>query len=243
MDTIRGMHRRHVANFIDGKLKELQYHLDTIISGCDNSLHLFSRGLQVPSKTNQAVVFGFSAFANVVQTLKDATKIVTGMQLPWSAIEKLRHGTFMRHARNAATHDGNPVVSAWIDGRYHVPRNIIRVDDRGEECTIVAPTEDIRTLCLEFAEDLCLLVRETLLRTEEVASLNGASVSMAELEEAVTESQVMPEFAKRLFERHQQEIATKLSSIEHNPIDQAIDSIERVIGYCASKRQGDSSRP
>lgn len=232
MQELAERHRRWVANHFSGKVKELHYHLAAIVAASDQSLRLFASGHEVPSTNSQAVVYGFSAFANVIQTLKDATKTVTSEQLPWSKIESLRHGAFMRDARNAATHDGNPVVSAWVDGRYFIPAKISRLGDRGQPIEIPAPAEDIRTLCLEFTEDFCQLLRKTLLEAESVAHLKGASFSMAELEEAIAESQVMPEFAKQLFASNRQEIATSLRNVEHDPVTQAICNLDEVISYC-----------
>lgn len=225
-------HRRWVANHFGGKVKELHYHLAAIVAASDQSLRLFASGHEVPSANSQAVVYGFSAFANVVQTLKDATKTVTNEQLPWSKIELLRHGSFMRDARNAATHDGNPVVSAWVDGRYFVPAKIARLGDRGQPIEIPVPAEDVRTLCLEFAGDFCQLLCVTLLGAESVAHLRGASFSMAELDEAIAESEVMPEFAKQLFASNRQEIATSLCDVKHDPVAQAIGNLDEVIRYC-----------
>jgi hypothetical protein len=232
MQEFSERHRCWVANHFSGKVEELRYHLTAIVAASDQSLQLFTSGHQVPTANSQAVVFGFSAFANVIQTLKDATKTVTGDQLPWSNIELLRHGSFMRDARNAATHDGNPVVSAWVDGRYFVPAKISRLGDRGQVIEIPAPVEDVRTLCLEFAGDFCQLLRKTLLDTENIAHLRGASFSMVELEEAIAESKVMPEFAKELFASNRQEIAANLRNVKHDPVAQAIGYLDEVIRYC-----------
>ncbi|WP_191625326.1 hypothetical protein [Pseudomonas fluorescens] len=232
MQELSERHRRWVANHFGGKVKELHYHLAAIVAASDHSLQLFASGHQVPSANSLALVYGFSTYANVIQTLKDATKTVTGEQLPWSTIKLLRHGSFMKDARNAATHDGNPVVSAWVDGRYFVPGKITRLGDNGQVIEIPAPAEDVRTLCLEFAEDFCRLLLETLLGMENVAHLEGASFSMAELEEAITESKVMPEFAKELFASNRQEIAASLRDAKHDPVAQAIGHLDEVIRYC-----------
>ncbi|GEM_PF-1500082 len=240
MQEISERHRRWVANHFGSKVRELQYHLQTIVAACDQSLALFASGQTVPRENNQAVVYGFSAFANVVQTLKDAVKTVTGQQLPWSKIVQLRHGAFMRDARNAATHDGNPVVSAWVDGRYFVPAKMVRLGDRGQVIEIPAPTKDIRSLSLEFVEDLCQLLRETLTGLESVEQLRGALFNMAELEETIVESNVMPEFVKELFESNRQEIATSLRKVKYDPVDQAIGYLAELIQYCELK-QGQTS--
>ncbi|SDG97654.1 hypothetical protein SAMN04487926_101482 [Paraburkholderia steynii] len=232
MQAFSERHRRWVANHFGGKIKELHYHLTAIVVACDQSLRLSSSGLHVPSENSEAVVFGFSAFANTIQTLKDAAKTVTGEQLPWSQIEQLRHGAFMRNARNATTHDGHPVVSAWVDGRYFVPARIVRLGDREQIIEIAAPTEDIRTLCLEFSQDFCQMLREILSRTENVAPLRGIPFDMAELDEAIAESNVMPEFVKQMFAANRQEIAKSLDTIRHDPVAEVIKRLDEVTRYC-----------
>ena len=236
MQKVSQRHRLLVANHFGSKVRELRYHLEVIVVGCDQSLTLFANKQTVPIENNQAVIYGFSAFVNVVQSLKDALKTVSAKQLPWSQIVQLRHGAFIRDARNAATHDGNPVVSAWVDGRYFVPAKIVRLDHRGQVIEIPAPTKDIRTLCLEFAEDFCQLLRETLIGLESVEELKGALFNMAEREEAIVESNVMPEFVKEIFENSRQEIETNLREVKHDPVDQAIGYLAELIKYCEMKR-------
>lgn len=240
MLEIKKRHRRWVANHFGHKVAELHYHLIAIVGACDESLRLFANGQPVPKGNSEAVIYGFSSFSNVIQTLKDAAKTVTGQQVPWSRIEKLRHGAFMRDARNAATHDGNPVVSAWVDGRYFVPMRIVRLDQHDNLVEIPAPRQDIRTLCLEFAADFSNLLRETLHDRGNIADLRGASFSMTELEEATTGSAVIPEFAKQLFAEKRAEIASQLAGVQHDPIAQAITHLDEVIGYCALVQGGQS---
>lgn len=234
MQEITKQHRRWVANHFGSKVKELHYHLIAIVDACEQSLRLFADKQLVPKENSKAVVYGFSSFVNVIQTLKDTAKIVTGEQVPWSRIEQLRYGSFMRDARNASTHDGNPVVSAWVDGRYFVPMRILRLDQHNKLIEIPAPRQDIRTLCLEFAVDFSNLLRETLSNEMNSSDLRGASLSMSELDEAITESTVMPEFAKQLFAEKRSVLASQLANIQHDPVAQAIAHLEKVISYCHS---------
>lgn len=237
MHKISERNRRWVAHFYSGKVKEMRYHLEGIVAACDQSLQLFSAGEQVPRETNHAVVFGFAAFANVVQTLKDATHTVTGERLPWSRFEQIRHGAFLRHARNAATHDGNPVVSAWVDGRYFVPAKFVRLDDHERVIEVTAPREDIRTVCLEFTSDFCDVLRTGLSGTKNAPHLTGSSFSMTELEEAIAESNVMPEFAKQLFASNRDQIVRTLAAVQHDPVTAAMSELDDVIRFCEAVQE------
>lgn len=227
-------HRRWVANHFAEKVEELHYQLAAVVDACDRSLLLFASAQQVPSGNRKAVVFSFSSFTNVVQTLKDAAGTVTGETLSWSRIEKLRHGSFMHHARNAATHDGHPVIDSWVDGRYFVASKIVRLNNRHEVIEMAAPRQDIRTLCLEFSVDFCRLMIKALSGTRELTRLRGPLVDMPELEEAVRESQVIPEFAKQLFEGNRHKVSEMLAADSRNPVALAIARIEEVIRYTES---------
>jgi len=232
MEQFSDRHRRWVATFLQGKVKELHYNLNSIVTACDRSMLFFSSRKPIPADNEQAVVFGFSAFSNVVQTLKDAVHTVVGEKLPWSRIETLRHGAFMKHVRNAATHDGHPVVSAWSDGRYFVPRNIVRLDLNNKIVEIPAPSEDIRTLCLEFSIDYCQLLKEILSNTENNPQFQQPSMSIEDLEDAINRSNFMPEFVKNLFANNREEITKQIASADYNPIKMAIDSLDRTICFC-----------
>ncbi|HDR2690352.1 TPA: hypothetical protein QCJ46_004748 [Enterobacter ludwigii] len=231
MNALPDNHRRWVANYCGGKIEELQYHLATIVKACDTSINLFSSNQQVPESNRQAVIYGFSSFTNVIQTLKDSIKTVTGKQLPWSTIKQLSHGAFFQDARNAATHDGNPVINAWVDGRYYVAHKIVRLGDKGQVIEISAPKNDVRTLCLEFSDDFCQLLRQRLLETKEDSSLEGTPFSLAELEEAFTNSDLMPDFAIKLFEKEKAIIAESIKVSKHDPVTQAIARLDTLMKY------------
>lgn len=232
MNEFSERHRRWVANFAAGKVRELRYHLSVIVAACDQSLQMFSGRQQVPRETHQTVVFGFSAFANVVQSLKDVTYTITGERLAWSRIEQIRHGTFLRHARNAATHDGNPVVSAWADGRYFVPARITRLDDGGRVVEVAPPREDIRTVCLEFTRDFCALLREAMSTASSDPHLAGASFIISELDESITQSNLMPEFARQLFVSNRDDIARSLAAAQHDPVAAALNELDEATRFC-----------
>lgn len=233
MQNVTDRHRRWVTNYIVGKVRELRYHLRAIVDASDESLRLFGQRQAVPKSNNETLIYGFSSFTNAIQTLKDSVATATGQPVPWAEIRKLRHGAFLAAARNAATHDGNPIVSAWADGRYFVPAKILRLDQSGNLIEIPAPLEDIRTLCLEFAADFCQLLSATLPKAES-EGLGGGWFSVSELDEAFAESTFIPEFAKQLFAKQRAEIASQLSNITHNPVAEALGCLGDTIDYCNS---------
>lgn len=234
MEEFSARHRLFVANYFAGKVKELRFQLAIIVAGCDRSLSLFTSGSEVPATNQQAVKYGFSAFTNVIQTLKDGVKTVTNKQLNWSAIESLRHGSFMRNVRNAATHDGNPVISGWADGRYFVPAKIIRLDGNGQIVEIPVPTDDVRAICLEFTNDFCQLLRSTLTTAENIGHLRGSQFNISDVEAAFENSTIIPDFARELFAQEREKIEAALKEIKHDPIADAVSELDAVIQYCDS---------
>lgn len=233
MEEFSERHRLYVANFFSGKVKELRFQLATIVAGCDESLGLIGSGSAVPDTTCQAVIYGFSAFSNTIQILKDAVKTVTKEPLAWSEIERLRHGAFMKNARNAATHDGNPVITGWADGRYFIPAKITRIA-YDQIVEIPAPTEDVRTICLDFTIDFCHLLRDVLSVSENVGQLKGVGLNIEDLEAAFANSTVIPAFAQEIFAQQRGEIEAALKQVKRDPIAKAILELNEVIQYCDS---------
>lgn len=243
MPDFSQQHRRWVANFVSGKIEELRFHLECIVNACDETLRLFNEQKPTPKEIHRTVVYGFSALANGVQTLKDAMQTAIGNELPWSNIKSLRHGAFMYGARNAVTHDGNPVISAWTDGRYFVPAKICRIGDRGKLITIPAPTADVRTLCLEFTEDFARLLRQTLLAAHTEPALEGMPFSIEELDNAFGESSVIPDFARKLFLNNRNEIAAQIQTVEHDPVAQAVQHLDDLVAYCEGAQKKMTKQP
>ncbi|WP_058975878.1 hypothetical protein [Pseudomonas syringae] len=234
MESFSVRHRRFVANYFAGKVKELRFQLAIVINGCDQSLNIFTRGGEVSRENNHAILYGFSAFTNVIQTLKDSVRTVTNKQLDWSKIALLRHGSFMHNVRNAATHDGSPVINGWADGRYFIAAKIIRLDARNKIIEIPAAIEDVRVICLEFAKDFCHLLRETLLAAENVGHLKESIFDIAEVEEVFANSTLAPDFARELFANTRDVVKNALKEIKHDPIADAIRELDVAIQYCDS---------
>lgn len=233
--ALTARHKRWVANHFKGKVKELEYQLMTLVDACDHSLALFSAGAETPPANGAAVMYSFSAFANVVQTMKDAVKTVTGQQLNWADIDKLRHGTFLHAARNAVTHDGHPVVSAWADGRYFVPAKIIRFGVQGQIITIEPPLDDIRTVCLAFSSDFCGLLSTALAGVVDQPYLAGSMFDMADLNEVFAESLIIPDSVKAIFTANRDQVVAALQGIIHDPISDTIAMLAELAQKCEAR--------
>jgi hypothetical protein len=214
-------------------VKELHYHLMTLVNACRASDELFSRSERVPDQNGRAVLCSFSAFVNAMLSLKDTASTVTGSDLPWSAIEELRHGGFMRLARHAATHDGHPIINAWVDGRYFIASKIVRIDNRGDLIEIPAPGEDVETLCLEFTFDFCHLLTKALAASLAAPELSGGVLTIEAVEECLKEVSVVPEFAKQLLASNRDQIAAALRNVSHDPVAEALKVLNETADFCA----------
>lgn len=231
-------HKRWVANHVKGKVKELDHQLMTLVDACDHSLALFTAGIETPATNGATVTYSFSALANVVQTMKDAVKTVTGQQLNWADIDTLRHGAFLHGARNAITHDGHPVVSAWADGRYFVPAKIIRFGPQGQIITIDPPLDDIRTVCLAFTADFCGLLSTVLADVAGEPDLAGSMFDMTDIDEYFTESLIIPDSVKAIFTANRDQVAAQLESIVHDPISDTITMLAELAQKCEARLRG-----
>jgi len=225
--------RRLTASHLEGKIREFHFHLRAVVAGCDaSSVEAAASG----SKSYEdAVIFGFSALSNCVQALKDALHITLAAEFPWSNIHAARHGKFMHHVRNAMTHDGHPVISAWSNGLFYVPTNIVRLDHRNKLVEIEAPTTDIRSLCLEFSTDFCRDIRAVLEGIQSDTALHRPPMEPSEVIEAAMRSSLMPAYVKEALASDSNAFAEFLANEPHDPVGKAISALDRVIFYCKEK--------
>lgn len=234
MDDIsltQDQHRRWVATFFKSKVGEFEFFLRSVVECCDQSMHRFCNKQQGNEQTENRIVYAFSAFSNTVQTLKDAGSTFLKPKITWSDIKDLRHGTFMWLSRNAATHDGNPVISAWADGRYYVPNDIHRFDSTGNLIKIPAPTVDVAQFCLEFAQDFSGFLAT---RLSSSGSVEGAKLNIAEIQQFLR-SPVVPAFVRQLFDERSVEIESALAKMEMDPARGAVASLRAIMNFCEAR--------
>lgn len=152
-------------------------------------------------------------------------------KIVWSDIEGLRHGTFIWLSRNAATHDGNPVISGWADGRYFVPKDIHRFDSSDKLIEIPAPTVDVAQFCLEFAKDFSNFL---LLRLSSLGPIEVPRTSIEDIEKSL-DSVMVPAFARQIFTAHKSQIERALMLVKSDPIGDAISLLRETVTYCETR--------
>lgn len=238
MTALPANYLARIANFYGSKLEELRFHLENIVDSCDESLKLFKLGQQHNDKTGRPLTFSFSSYANTIQTLKDAAGMLKEGALPWSEITSLRHGSFMKGARNAITHDGNPIISAWADGRYFVPNKIVRLERiKGQDKVVVIepPTADVRQFCLEFTADFASLLSKTLKEIPDNDCLSMTIFDIREIDEVFQESSFIPEFAKKLVAEQCDRILEALRNTKTLHVEDAVKKADDLTAYCIAK--------
>lgn len=231
MSLTPSQHRLWVSSFFKTKVKEFDYFLRSVVECCDQSMDRFRKRQQGDEQTENKIVYAFSAFSNTVQSLKDAGSTFLEPKIAWSDIEGLRHGKFIRHSRNAATHDGNPVISGWADGRYFVPKDIHRFDTSNKLIEIPAPNVDAAQFCLEFAKDFSNFL---VLRLSSIGPIEVPRTSYEDIEKSF-ESAMVPDFARELIRAQKSEIQRVLTLIKSDPISDAIGLLRATVTYCDTR--------
>ncbi len=223
-------HRGAVANYLAGKVREFGYQLGVVVDACDAASAAIEAGRNCDN--GAIVAYGFSALTNTMQSLKDGVKTNGGAPLTWPMIAQLPHGDFMGKARNAATHDGNPIVNCWVDGHYYIAMDIARLDMRGDPVEIIRPKEDVRTTCLQFAGGFASLLSNTLRPMLGQYSIGGSPFDLTEFETIISGSDVIPADVKQMVASRIGDIGAEIEkATPFDPVADAIAELDRVIAY------------
>lgn len=219
-----------VANYFYSKVCEYQHYLEQVVGHCDTSLARFNKKLPLVDGEGRLLTYAYGSLNNLVQTLKDGGSVFLPASISWGDIKKLRHGEFFYLSRNAATHDGNPIINAWVDGRYYVGSDIERFDGHGKFIKIQRPTEDVRAITLQFSDDFYKLLAARLKLLGNDHLLTQPLIGASEIEQ-IMESQLIPEDVKSVFSANIEEIKEKAGQIKADPIAKALEQIRIGVDY------------
>src|SRR5690348_17328065 len=118
---MRQVSRRHqFGHFLLYKIQEVRFRLSELLELCSQSRRRFAVNDPDAAGSGRVLNYHFGAFSSLVQTIKDILPVVACRAISWSDLSAIRHAEFMHSVRNAITHDGNPVINMWIEGRYYV---------------------------------------------------------------------------------------------------------------------------
>ncbi|WP_405124387.1 hypothetical protein [Pseudomonas alloputida] len=219
-----------VANYFYSKVCEYQHYLEQVVGHCDGSMARFSQKLPPGDNEGRLLTYAYGSLNNMVQTLKDGGSVFLPTSIGWGDIKKLRHGEFFYLSRNASTHDGNPIINGWADGKYYVAHDIERFDGYGKFIKIPRPVEDVRTFTLEFSIDLYDLLAARLTLLGDDHQLIQPLIGPSEIE-LIMGSQMIPEDVRNLFSGQMDEIKEKAGQIKVDPISKALEQIRTGVDY------------
>lgn len=222
--------RVQFTHFLLYKIRETRFRLSELLNFCQASRRLFAANQPEPEGGSRVVNFHFSAFSSLFQTIKDVLPVVSDQVVTWAGLSDIRHAQFMHAVRNAITHDGNPIINMWIEGKYYVACNFVRVDQHQKAVQVQAPAEDIETLATQFTLDLCSYLHAVVRPLAGNEALTGPLYG-SEFFEAAIDHPAVPEFARHLHV----EIDHSAVQLETNDlIGEVLSELDALANFCIS---------
>lgn len=179
----------------------------------------------------QLINYRFAAFSSLVQTIKDIIPVVLERDVSWSSLSHIRHLQFIQSIRNVITHDGNPVINLWVDGRYYVACDFFRLNQKHKPVAVKAPTEDTHTIILEFTDDLCWYLHSVCSHFLGDQSLVGSLYRQEFFTKAINHSAI-PKFAQRLY-WESYDLNCKPTSSE--PLSEVLEELDSLVALCRER--------
>lgn len=223
--------RLQFAHFLAYKVREIRFRFLEVSDVCQESRYRFMLQQAQAQGDVQLMNYRFAAFSSLVQTIKDIIPVVLERDVSWSSLSHIRHLQFIQSIRNAITHDGNPVINMWVDGRYYVACDFVRLGQKQKPVAVKAPTEDIHTIVLEFTEDLCSYLHSTCSRFLGDQSVVGPLYGQEFFTKAIKHSAI-PEFAQRLYwESHD----LNFKSTSNEPLSEVLKELDSLVALCRDR--------
>lgn len=229
---------------------ELKFRMNELIAASQAEITHFQNSMpplsiSLDEKRPRPVSYRFSSVLAMLQTFKDALIGAGVITKGASDIEDgVHHADLFRKLRNAIVHDGYRPISLWADGRYYLPVNVKRIYKQGNKETVVeiiAPDEDVETLCLQFAASYCdaLVGRLGALPAEQ--KLRGWEFNQDWFAAAKNHPTVRPHLAKidpckiRDLRTSDDEMPT--------PLDDAVFKLKEIADFCRARLRELESMP
>ncbi|WP_335923943.1 hypothetical protein [Shewanella indica] len=224
--------RSQFTYFLLYKTQEIKFRLEELLIVCQSSRQRFNAGERPTKGDGKLVNFHFSAFASLVQTIKDVMPVITEKTISWTDMSEIRYMDFMHSIRNVITHDGHPVINLWVDGRYYIACNFIRLNQYKKPVEVKAPSEDIETLVLKFTIDLISYLQKVISPLLEEQVLLRPLYGEEFFDNAIKHPAI-PEFAKNLYsEADRVEIRKRAG----DPATEVLAELAMLITFCQSQK-------
>jgi hypothetical protein len=220
--------RLQSAHFLAHTVQEIRFRFLEVSDICQESRRRFAAQQPQVKGCGKLVNYRFAAFSSLVQTIKDILPVILERSVSWSSLSHIRHLQFIKSIRNAVAHDGNPVINLWVEGRYYVACDFVRLGPNQQPVAVKAPAEDVHTIVSEFTEDLCSYLRDVFSHYVGNQSLIGPLYGQEFFATAINHPAI-PEFAQRLY-RESDHSALKLDPSE--PLSEALEELDSLVALC-----------
>lgn len=220
--------RLQFAHFLAHTVQEVRFRFLEVSDVCQESRRRFVAQQPQAKGEGELINYRFAAFSSLVQTIKEILPIILERNVSWSSLSHIRHLQFMHSIRNAITHDGNPVINLWVDGRYYVACDFVRLGQNQKPVTVKTPTEDIHTVVLEFTADLCTYLHKVSSFYVGDQSLIGPLYGQDFFANAINHPSI-PEFAQRLY---QESDHSDLKLNPSEPLSEALEELDLLVALC-----------
>lgn len=186
------------AHFLKNKIGEYRFRLSEVLEVSDRSLNTFNTKLRKNDLDGRLLIYSFSAMSSQAMTIMEIVPVLLDRKVPLSHYKEVMHKDFFVSARNAITHDGNPIINMWADGKYFIASPFVRIGQHGETIEVVPPKDDIATVSLEFTRDfsakLIEIVQSNATDTEILKPIYGREFFAKAMQHPA-----VPEFARGLY--------------------------------------------
>lgn len=223
--------RLQFAHFLAHKVRETRFRFLEVSDICQESRRRFVAQQAQAQGDGQLINYRFAAFSSLVQTIKDIIPVVLERDVSWSSLSKIRHLQFVQSIRNAITHDGNPVINLWVDGRYYVACDFVRLGQKQKPIEVKAPSEDIHTIVLQFTEDLCSYLHSVFSRFLGDQSLVGPLYGQEFFTKAINHSAI-PEFAQGLY---WESYDSNFKPASSEPLSEVLEELDSLVALCRER--------
>jgi hypothetical protein len=212
-----------VGNNLKDKLGELSFFLQQIadVTKIIEHKHLI-HNYPINTEIDKLNYF-FSAYLNVLQSLKDGVKTAIDKNFSWSEFSPT-YGKFIFYCRNATTHDGYHLINSGKGTKNYITGPLRRIDGRGKIIKFNPPNQEILTLCCDIAEEVLVSLRSFLNREGHKIPCMEETDFKKSVQKSL-DNNFIPQEIKDIIKANQSEIEASFKGRKVDVVQQTINAI------------------
>ncbi|MGZ8935687.1 MAG: hypothetical protein ACXW04_12390 [Methylobacter sp.] len=223
-----------VGNSLKDKLGELGFFLQQIVDVTKTIEYKHSKQNYPINFELDKLNYFFSAYLNVIQSLKDGFQTATGTDFSWSEFSPT-YGGFIFYCRNAATHDGYHLINADNGTKNFIAGPLRRINGHGKVIEFDPPKEDVHSLCCNITEEVLTSLRGLLSREgANIPFLEGADLKKF-IQESLASDFIHQEI-KDAIKSNQHSIEASFKGVKNDVVQKILNAIVSVEGVVAHAR-------